>query len=291
VIVVDDGSTDAVDEALRPYRDRLTVLRQENQGPGAAKLAGARAARGEFVSFLDGDDYYLPGRLAALAEAATDRPDLDILVTNAFVELDGDRLRHVYDETWTFAVDDQRAAIIERCFVLGHAAARRARLLALESLGEHTLDDWECWGRLILAGARAGLVDEPLSVYRVRAGSLSTNRAGLYRRGLATLDRFGEDLTLSPSERSALGYTRGTWSRMYAIEHARDALRAGDPRARRLLGRVAADSTQPWRPRIKAVASLLAPGRARRLLLDRDRRTWIGAGGLHVPRGTSAGDV
>lgn len=171
VIVVDDGSPDDIAGALAPYLDRITLIRQQNQGPGAAKLAGATAARGDFVAFLDGDDCYLPERLEALADVAVSRPDLDILVTNAYVELRGERLRLVYDETWEFEVADQRRAIITRCFVLGHAAARRSLVVGLGQLDRATLDDWECWARLILGGARAGLVDVPLSCYRVRPGA------------------------------------------------------------------------------------------------------------------------
>ena len=284
VIVVDDGSPDDVAGALAPYRDRIVLIRQENQGPGAAKLNGARAASGDFVSFLDGDDFYLPERLATLAEAAVRRPDLAILGTNAWIDLGGKRLRQVYDETWTFAVADQRREILRRCFLLGHAAARRELLVALPEADRNALDDWECWARLILGGARAGLVDLPLSCYRVRPGSISTNRTSLYRRGVATMALLRSDPTLTPGERATLAGTEAEWRRLFAIEAARDALRAGDGRARRLLLKVAGDRRQGWRPRAKAVVSMLAPGRARKLLLERDRTFWIGPGGLHVAR-------
>src|SRR5439155_15089644 len=71
VIVCDDGSTDDVDGTLSPFQDRITLIRQERRGPGAAKPAGARLARGDFVDLLDGDDAYLPTRLEALGELAS----------------------------------------------------------------------------------------------------------------------------------------------------------------------------------------------------------------------------
>ncbi|MDO8209847.1 glycosyltransferase family A protein [Conexibacter sp. CPCC 206217] len=285
VVVVDDGSSDDVDGALAPYRDRITLVRQVNQGPGAAKLAGARAASGEFVSFLDGDDVYLPQRLEALAEAAAARPDLDVLQTDAWVESGGERLRRVYDETWEFEVDDQRRGILTRCFVLGHAAARRALLVALDGSDRTTLDDWECWIRLILDGARAGCVQEPLSVYRVRPGSLSTGRTSLYRRGTATLRKFEAEPGLSEAERTALVQTRSEWSRLLTLELARDALHAGDRRAARpLLKRIVRSRGYDPRARLKALISLLAPGVARRLLAERAAKEWVGAGGMRVSR-------
>lgn len=59
IICVDDGSTDSSPAVLAEYaaRDsRVRVLTQENSGVGPARNAGIRAARGEFVAFLDPDD-------------------------------------------------------------------------------------------------------------------------------------------------------------------------------------------------------------------------------------------
>ena len=57
VIVVDDGSLEPLDRAVDPYRGRLTVtlLRQRNAGPGAARNMGASVARGEYLAFTDDD--------------------------------------------------------------------------------------------------------------------------------------------------------------------------------------------------------------------------------------------
>lgn len=66
VIVVDDGSTDNTLEVLAAYGDRIAVLRQDNAGAAAARNTGIRHATGDWVAFLDSDDLWLPGRLAAL---------------------------------------------------------------------------------------------------------------------------------------------------------------------------------------------------------------------------------
>lgn len=97
VVVCDDGSTDALDAALAPFRDRIRLVRQENRGEGAAKNAAARAAGGDFVVILDADDVYLPERLEALGELAAVRPDLDVLTTDAMLELEGRELGRYYE--------------------------------------------------------------------------------------------------------------------------------------------------------------------------------------------------
>lgn len=65
IVVVDDGSTDDLDAALAPYRDRITLLRKTNAGVASALNAGIRAARGTYVAVCDADDVQHPWRLPA----------------------------------------------------------------------------------------------------------------------------------------------------------------------------------------------------------------------------------
>ncbi len=65
VIVIDDGSTDDGANIARQCGDaRVRVISQANSGPGAARNRGLSLARGEFIAFLDSDDYWLPTFLA-----------------------------------------------------------------------------------------------------------------------------------------------------------------------------------------------------------------------------------
>ena len=63
VIVVDDGSTDNTLEVLSQFSKSVTVLRQENAGPGAARNLGIARATGQYVAFLDSDDLWFPWTL------------------------------------------------------------------------------------------------------------------------------------------------------------------------------------------------------------------------------------
>ncbi len=77
VVVVDDGTPEPVEPQLKPWLDRLslTVLRQENSGPGPARNLGLASARGRFIAFTDDDCLIDPGWLQALEAAFIRHPD------------------------------------------------------------------------------------------------------------------------------------------------------------------------------------------------------------------------
>jgi glycosyl transferase family 2 len=278
VVVCDDGSTDELQAALAPYAGRIGLLVQERGGEASAKNAAARAADGEFVAILDADDVYLPERLEALAELAVERPDLDILTTDAVIEVEGRPVKRVYHEDFPFPVQGQRREILRRNFVFGHAAVRRELLLADGGFDEtirHTTD-WERWIRLVLAGSVVGCVAEPLSRYRLMPGSLSSQRALMLEGRLATLARASARPALAPDERAIVEATRERFRRELAVAHAREALRDGAPGARRAALTAARTPGLGAPTRAKLGLAALSPRIAGRLLRRRPVETTAG---------------
>ena len=68
IIVVDDGSTDDTRDCLKEFLPRIRYLFQRNAGVSSARNAGIRAAKGEWVAFLDSDDEWLPTKLRVQME-------------------------------------------------------------------------------------------------------------------------------------------------------------------------------------------------------------------------------
>ncbi len=65
VLIVDDASPDRSVEICQQFTDpRIKIIRQENRGPSGALNTGIRHATGEYIAFLDGDDLWLPEKLA-----------------------------------------------------------------------------------------------------------------------------------------------------------------------------------------------------------------------------------
>ena len=62
-IIVNDGSTDDTKGVISQYGLEIEYIRQENQGPSAAKNTGIRSSNGEYIGILDSDDLWLPCKL------------------------------------------------------------------------------------------------------------------------------------------------------------------------------------------------------------------------------------
>lgn len=83
VIVVDDGSTDNTLEVLAGYGPAITVVAKANGGASSARNAGARAATADWLTFLNSDDLWRPGRVALLRrDLAGAGPDVVAHVAN-----------------------------------------------------------------------------------------------------------------------------------------------------------------------------------------------------------------
>jgi len=81
IIVADDGSTDNTAAVAGSYFDCVRYLKQNNQGPSAARNLGIRAAMGEFIAFLDADDLWHAEKLERQITRFRARPELDYCVT------------------------------------------------------------------------------------------------------------------------------------------------------------------------------------------------------------------
>jgi len=89
LIIVDDGSSDDTESLVRSFIQqdpRITYIRQLNQERGSARNNGIRCARGDWISFLDSDDHYLPSHLSELYTFISQSQDCTLVGFKAMIE-------------------------------------------------------------------------------------------------------------------------------------------------------------------------------------------------------------
>jgi glycosyltransferase involved in cell wall biosynthesis len=138
LLVVDDGSTDDTVERLKKYEGRVEYLYKPNGGQASALNFGIQHSRGEIILFLDADDVFLPGKIARVAEAFRQNPELG-MVYHAMPEWQyqtGER--HL--PSWPLISGDARVEPLKFFGFCGHATSavslRRAYLAPLLPIPE-----------------------------------------------------------------------------------------------------------------------------------------------------------
>ena len=100
LIVVDDGSTDETARVVAKFGRRVISLTQANAGVAAARNNGVKRAQGQWIAFLDADDWYYPDRLRWHAEWIERDPGLDFLTGDYdYRRLDGSLIRRSMEIT------------------------------------------------------------------------------------------------------------------------------------------------------------------------------------------------
>ncbi len=90
IIVVDDGSTDTSVAVLRRFGDKIKLIEQKNSGVNAARNVGFKVSKGEFIIFLDSDDWLSDDIVEKHIEATKKWPSVSIYCTDSvFIDASG----------------------------------------------------------------------------------------------------------------------------------------------------------------------------------------------------------
>jgi glycosyltransferase involved in cell wall biosynthesis len=174
ILVLDDGSTDSTSDVAARY-PAVRTMRQPNRGIGYSRQRLVEEARGDWIAFLDHDDYWLPEKLERQC-AHTDDPRVGLVHTDyVFFYEDGREVPCPWRPTTDCALDHVLPDCwINNCSVL----VRREALLECGGFdtGTSRAEDWLMW--LLLASRyEFRRVEEPLTRTLRRPGSASAPTA------------------------------------------------------------------------------------------------------------------
>ena len=176
--VVDDGSRDGGVAAVESFRDpRISIIRQENAGPGVARNTGILAGSADWIAFLDADDFWMPDHLRTLDSIRSRFPEAGLIGT-AYRQWTGGDLPQVSGDNVTRAVHYFREASQGRApFFTSSAAFRRSAVERVGLLPAVVVgDEMDLWARLALDGPVAASTRQTV-LYRVGTGGITDSSA------------------------------------------------------------------------------------------------------------------
>ena len=198
IVVVDDGSTDETEEILhRRYGDRITYLYQDNQGRASARNRGVRVSSGEYLQFLDSDDWLLPHALEIQANFLDRHPEVDVIYGDGYYcNQNGEPIQRISEERPPTPEEGLLAImILHNIVVATHSAMVRRR--ALEELDHSGFDehlrgteDADFWLRLAANGAEFAAHDEPVCQYRLHGSNATLRSHPQWERRWRSVQRF-----------------------------------------------------------------------------------------------------
>ncbi len=275
VIVIDDGSPDQhlLSEAVAPYCERITLLRQRNAGAAAARNAGLAAATADFVAFLDADDRWMPTFLHEQLGYLAAHPETDLIYADAIVTGDTPAAGRTFMTMCPSEGPVTLASLLaQECNVLtSTVVVRRSQVMAagLFDVALRRGQDFDLWLRLVAQGARVRYQRQVLALRRLHGDNLSGTRLNELERALHVFGKAMRTLPLTPAERAVAERRVRELEGEIAREHGKERLASGDFRGARRSLEEASRVIPSWKLTAARVVLMVAPKLLRRVYLSR----------------------
>jgi glycosyltransferase involved in cell wall biosynthesis len=178
IIVIDDGSTDDTKTVLAPYSNdkRIMYLYQDNAGCGVARNNGVAIAQGEFIAFLDADDYWHEEKLRFQMEIFEKHADVIVCYTESYIK---EPLSDLVWETKRNIHQLPRSGILTRFFAFHNVVTLSSAIVrksSFEKVGGFTnhydlmmVADLDLWLKLAPTG-KFYAIPTPLMFYQIHRG-------------------------------------------------------------------------------------------------------------------------
>ena len=234
-LVVNDGSPDTVqlEEALRPYQDKIVYIRQENKRAAGARNTAIARARGEFLAFLDSDDSWLPDHLASQVKLFEQDPSLGLVYADALLISERPPEKRFTETSPSHGPGSFEALLMERIQIpISTVVVRKSAILKAGGFDESMLrcDDYDMWLRTAFFGAKIGYGTAPQArLYQGRPDSLGVSSVKMVEAYWKILEKALQKLPLDPAQRELVTKRAAEIHAKYLLEEGKIQLREGRP--------------------------------------------------------------
>lgn len=218
LILIDDGSTDgsrALCEQAQSADSRIVLLTQENSGASAARNAGLRAAKGQYIVFVDSDDFVASSYLADLHAAAKSR-DFDI-VQCSLVHTNEKTLNALQIPARKTAREITKEQALNRRLYKVSVCGKiysAALLNGFQFREGNIYEDDASYYVFIANASRIALLDEPLYYYYMSENSVMRNDKA--DKSLVFLDIYQERIDFFKKREEPM-FVEGTYGRLCLV--------------------------------------------------------------------------
>lgn len=191
LLLINDGSTDNSCEICNDWVEkdhRVKYFYKNNSGASSARNYGLNMAQGEWIIFIDSDDFVLPEYLADLYKVVKDNPCIDLCISGLLIYRNGEKSQSICFQNSIYSSKDYSQLFAKlKIHKFGYSVGK---LYKMSIIAEHNIrfDDNICIAEdsifmmnYILKCSQIAFIDKCNYIYRVHANSLSTS-VSIYER-------------------------------------------------------------------------------------------------------------
>ena len=284
ILVVNDGSPDTaeLEAALAAYAGRIRYFKQSTKGPSGARNTGIRNAFGEYVAFLDGDDYWTPDHLAKNVAILERDPTLALVYCDCIlVKNDQPYSRVFYVQNQPSTVTFETLLLQSSTISTSSVVVSRDAILAAGGFDEvlYRCEDFDMWLRLSFSGGRMAYHPDAEVYHRMHEVSLSADSLAMIKDRVRVYNKTASTLPISKEQEQIIRRMITKSQSDGYIEQLKDALDREDYAEAREAAVRALSVESTWKVRLAELGLRLSPRafgllhRSRLLLQKRKQAT------------------
>jgi glycosyltransferase involved in cell wall biosynthesis len=264
IIVVNDGSPDTplLEMALLPYWGRIHYHKQATCGPSGARNAGIWQARGRYIAFLDGDDYWRPDHLTKLMALFQGDAALDLAYCDCILLKEEKPFANAFSIEPQSSVVNFDSLLVESCAISTSSAVVLRESILKAGLFDESFrrcEDFDMWLRMAFGGARMAYHSDAQVFHRMNEQGLSADRLSMKRDRIRVYQKMAASLPITVEQQQMIRELVAKTEADCHVDEMKHALEEGNYKAALNSGNRAKAIKSNWKLATSLFALRAAP--------------------------------